>query len=135
MRFSKLSEKEIKGIADTYQGLIAEAWELLFYLWGKEVGKEIWGDISDDEEPLKNAADIIEERGWVEEILLEKELAIARNVIEINESYDAPSCHILRGMISAIYEGWSSKLVEVEEVKCESVEDEHCEFEIKEKEL
>lgn len=135
MRFVKLSEDDIKGMATSYQNLIAEAWELLFFLWGKEIGKEIWGHISEKEEPLKRAADLIEGRGWAEKILLEEEMVIAKDCIETHKSYDSPSCHILRGIISAIHEKSTRKLIEVEEVKCESLGDEHCEFKIKRKEL
>lgn len=135
MRFVKLSEEDIKRIANSYQNLIAEAWELLFYLWGKEMGKEMWMHISDSDEPLKRAADLIEGRGWVEKIFLEEKMVIVKDCIETNKSYDSPSCHILRGIISAIHEESTRKLVEVEEVKCESLDDEHCEFKIEEKEL
>ncbi len=133
MRFVKLTEEDIERIANSYQDLIADAWEFLFYLWGKEMGKEIWEHISGNDEPIKKAADLIEGRGWVEEIFLEKEMAIAKGCIETNKSYDSPSCHILRGIISAIHEESTRRLIDVEEVKCESLEDEHCEFKIKEK--
>ncbi|MBS3816434.1 MAG: hypothetical protein KGY76_02600 [Candidatus Thermoplasmatota archaeon] len=135
MRFVKLSEEGIKRTATTYQNLMAEAWEVLFYLWGKGIGEEIADKISDEDDHLEKGANLIEGRGWTQEMVLEENLAIAKGSIEADPSFDDPSCHILRGIICSIHENSTPKIIEVEEVKCESLGNKHCEFEIKEREL
>ncbi|MFP3871964.1 MAG: V4R domain-containing protein [Candidatus Natronoplasma sp.] len=135
MRFVKLSDEDIKNISRFYQNMIGDAREILLYLWGKAVGENIIDQLSNDSKPLKRASNMLKGRGWAEEIILEKKSAIVKGSIEIDKSLDTPSCNIIRGILSGIYEGATGDLVEVEEVKCESIGDEHCEFEIKKKEF
>ncbi|MEF8874669.1 MAG: V4R domain-containing protein [Candidatus Thermoplasmatota archaeon] len=134
MRFVKLSEEEVKNVSQFYQNMIGDAREILLYLSGKAVGEKISEHIS-DEEPLKRAGNMIKGRGWTEEITLEKERAVANGSIEIDKSLDRPSCNMIRGILCGVYEKTTGEIIEVDEVRCESLNDENCEFKIKKKEF
>lgn len=130
MKFVKLSKNELKEMATFYKNVMATAYEGLFYREGKVIGKGIIEVVSEDEDVLQKGSKLIEARGWVENITLEEDRAMAEGSIELDEGIDSPTCHRLRGILSAVYKRKTGKMVEVKEVKCESLDDERCEFEI-----
>ncbi len=114
--------------------MVGDARVILLYLSGKAVGEKLSEHISDDAS-LKKAGKMIKGRGWVEEIMLEKNQAIVQGSIEIDKSLDQPSCDMIRGILCGIYEEMTGEIIEANEEKCESLNDEHCEFKIKKKEF
>ncbi len=134
MKFVKLSQEDIENISHFYQNMIGDAREILLYIWGKAGGDKMSELIEEGEEDsLKRAKNLMEGRGWGEEIELEEDLVTAKGSIEVDKTLEMPSCNLLRGMICGLYEGVRGGLIEVKEVKCQSLDHEHCEFEIKEK--
>lgn len=128
MRFTKLSKKNIQEINSYFKSIMSNAHEGVFYRAGKVIGKdlrEIVGDTDND-----RLEKIIKARGWVEEINLESEKAIVKGSIEVDKENDSPTCHMLRGIICGIQPDEPGVMVELEEQKCESMGDDHCEFKI-----
>ncbi len=130
MKFVKLSQEELKEIAKFYRGVMATAYEGLFFREGKVIGKGIMEVIPDDVDFHQKAGKLIEARGWVDEIELKEDKAIAKGGVEVQDNSDTPTCHRTRGILSSIYEEGTGSMVEVTEVRCESMGDPHCEFEI-----
>ncbi len=133
MKFVKISQKELKEMATFYQGVMATAYEGLFYREGKVIGKGILDVVPESENILEKAAKLIQARGWVDEIILEDEKAFAEGSVEVDEEAVSPCCHRLRGVIAAVYEKQTGAMVDVIESKCESLGDDHCEFDIDKK--
>ncbi len=133
MKFVKISQKELKEMAAFYQGVMATAYEGLFYREGKVIGKGILDVVPDTENILEKAAKLIQARGWVDDVILEEDKAFAEGSVEINEESVSPTCHRLRGVIAAVYEKQTGQMVDVIESKCESLGDDHCEFDIDKK--
>ncbi len=133
MRFVKISKEDIKEVGLFYRSVMSDAYEGLFFWAGKKIGKDMVDMISDENDFMERGAKLIEGRGWVDEIWLERDEAIARGSIEAHEEWEEPSCHILRGIICGLYEEGTGKMIEVEETKCVAVGDEHCEFKIETK--
>lgn len=130
MKFVKLSDKELKQIATFYQGVMATAYEGLFYREGRVIGDSILGMVYKNSDILEKAAKLIQARGWVEEIIFEEDKATVKGSIEVDEESAAPTCHRLRGIIASVYEKTERNVVDVTEVRCESIGDDHCEFNI-----
>lgn len=128
MRFVKLSKKNIQEINSYLKSIMSNAHEGVFYRTGKVIGKDLLDLVDEaDNDRLKM---IIKARGWVDEIDLENETATVKGSIEVNKEEDSPTCHMLRGIICGIQPDEPGVMVEVEEKKCESMGDDHCEFKI-----
>ena len=128
MRFTKLSKKNIQEINSYFKSIMSNAHEGVFYRAGKVIGKdlrEIVGETEND-----RLEKIIKARGWVDEIDLESEKAIAKGSIEVDEENESPTCHMLRGIISGVQPDKPGMMIEVEEEECESLGDEYCKFKI-----
>lgn len=130
MKFVKLSKEELHQIAKLYEEVMSTAYEGLFFREGKVIGEGIMEVVPSEEQFEQKAAKIIKARGWVDEIELEEERAVVDGSIEVREDQDTPTCHRLRGMLAIIYQEGTGNMVEVNEVSCESVGDDQCEFEI-----
>lgn len=130
MKFVKLSQEELKEIATFYRGVMATAYEGLFFREGKVIGKGIMEVIPEDANFHEKAGKLIEARGWVDDIELKEDRAIAKGGVEVHDDSDSPTCHRTRGILSSVYEIGTDSMVDVTEVKCESLGDDHCEFEI-----
>ncbi len=130
MKFVKLSDKELKEIATFYQGVMATAYEGLFYREGRVIGDGILEMIPRDSDILEKAAKLIKARGWVDEVSFEEDKAIVKGSIEVNEESAAHTCHRLCGIIASVYEKAEGSIVDVKETRCESLGDDHCEFDV-----
>ena len=128
MRFIKLSKKNVQEINSYFQSIMSNAHEGVFYRAGKVIGKDLKDIV--DEADKDRLEKIIKARGWVDSIDLDNEVAVVEGSIEVNEELDSPTCHMLRGIICGIQPEEPGMMIEVEEVKCESVGDDHCEFKI-----
>ncbi len=135
MKFVKLSQDELREIADFYKEVMSTAYEGLFFREGKVVGRGIMNVISQDDDFREKASKLIKARGWVDNIELEDRSAVAEGSVEVTEDADQATCHRLRGILAVIYEEGTGNMVEVEEVECESTGGDRCKFEIELKEF
>jgi len=128
MRFIKLSKKNVQEINSYFKSIMSNAHEGVFYRAGKVIGKDLKEIVG--EEDKDRLEKIIKARGWVDSIELDDEVVIVEGSIEVNKELDSPTCHMLRGIISGIQIEVPGEFIEVEEVKCESIGHDHCEFKI-----
>ncbi len=125
----KLSKEELIRIKDVYRSIMSYASIGLFFRSGEIIGEIISKDISRDKY-FEEVAKKLVEKGWVKEIEFSDESVKTKGSAEVHES-SAPTCHMLRGIIRKIYEKYYETIVNVEEVKCESLGDPYCLFKIK----
>jgi len=130
MKFVKISQKELKGMAKFYEGVMATAYEGLFYREGKVIGKGIIEVLDVNEDFMDRAEKLVKARGWVESLALSEDSAVSEGGIEVNEDSSTKTCHRLRGIISTIYEKKTGNMVDVKETACQSLGDDKCEFEV-----
>ncbi len=130
MKFVKISQKELKEMAKFYEGVMATAYEGLFYREGKVIGKGIIEVLDADDGFMNRAEKLVQARGWVTDLSLEDEKAYADGSVEVDDTSATKTCHRLRGIISSVYEKKTGKMVDVKETGCQSLGSERCEFEI-----
>ncbi len=124
----RLSKEELIKIKGVYRSIMAYA-AIGLFLKNGEIIAEVLSKKVRKENYFEDFAEILKERGWVEEIEFKEDEVKVKGSIETTES-KAPTCHILRGIIRKIYEMHYETLVSVEEVKCESMGDEYCLFKV-----
>lgn len=136
MRFIKLSQKESKDIQQLYESVMAAASYGLFYRQGLIIGEEIARIASQesDEDYFDACTKLLKAKGWVDEAKFEDSAAYMTASFESLETKDAekPTCHMLRGIVNKIYEGYSHKRMHTEEVECTSKGDGQCVFKVEE---
>ena len=125
----KLSKEELIRIKEVYKSIMSYAAIGLFFRSG-----EIIGDIMSKDVPrehyFEELAKKLVEKGWVGEIEFSEDSVKVKDSAEVYES-TAPTCHMLRGIIRKIYERYYETIVNVDEVKCESMGDPYCLFTVK----
>jgi predicted hydrocarbon binding protein len=125
----KLTKEELLKIKEVYREIMSYASIGLFSKNGEAIGESIVKDIPLDKNYFKAVGEILKERGWVKEIVFSEKEVRTKGSIETHQS-NAPTCHLLRGIVRKIYENYNKTLVTVEEVACESKGDEYCIFRI-----
>ncbi len=124
----KLTKEELVKMKEVYQGIMSYASVGLFFRSGEIIGEIISSNVPRDNY-FEKIAEILKEKGWVEDIEFAKEYVKTKGSIEAHESR-TPTCHMLRGIIRKVYEKYYETIVNVEEEKCESKGDPHCLFKI-----
>ncbi len=132
MRWVRISQGELAKIKDLYEGVMSHACHGLFFREGSVLGSDL------AEQGLKNrdryfptVADILKERGWVEDIQFSEKGVTARGSVEVVQS-DIPTCHRLRGIIREVYERQKGTRVNCTEEQCASLGKDVCLFRIEE---
>lgn len=128
MKFVKLSDKEMKDIASFYQGVMATAYEGLFYREGRVIGEGILEMVKDQDNILAKASKLIPARGWAEDMSFDEDKITVKGSIEVDDGAGTPTCHRLRGILATVYEKHTGEIVDIKETKCKSNGDPHCEF-------
>lgn len=124
---TKTDIMELKKVVDSVVTVAAHG---IFYRTGIAIGQRI-STSSRGSDYFHDVAEILKKEGWIKEIKFSEDgTVIAKGSIEIEPS-NIESCHILRGIISAIYQKHlNTKNVFCTEYKCESLGNPHCEFKI-----
>ena len=125
----KLSKEELIKIKDVYKGIMSYASIGLFFRSGEIIGEIIARDIP-RENYFEEVAKRLKDKGWVSEIEFSEDSVKVNGSAEVHDS-NAPTCHMLRGILRKIYEKYYETIVNVEEVKCESMGDPYCLFQVK----
>ena len=132
MRYVKLNQAELHKIRDLYEGVMSHACHGLFFKEGSVVASDMVEEaLKDRSHFYQRAAEILKERGWIEEITLRDREVVARGSIEVAPS-DIPSCHRLRGILREFYERFKGTRVKCTEEACASVGQPECRFRIEE---
>ncbi len=126
----KITREELKDLKEVYKNIMSYASIGLFLKNGEAIGESIMKDVAKDKNYFQEAAKRLKDRGWVKEVVFSEKEVRTKGSIEVYQS-NAPTCHLLRGIIRKIYEQYYETIVNVEEVACESKGDEYCVFKIK----
>ncbi len=132
MRYVKLNQGELHKINELYEGVMSHACHGLFFKEGSVVGSDMAEDALKDRAKFhQRAAEILKERGWIEEISFKDGEVIVKGSIEVVPS-DIPTCHRLRGILREFYERFKGSRVKCTEESCASVGQPECRFRIEE---
>ena len=132
MRYVKLNQSELHKIKDLYEGVMSHACHGLFFKEGSVIGSDMAEEALKDRAKFhQRAAEILKERGWIEEITFKDGEVIVKGSIEVVPS-DIPTCHRLRGILREFYERFKGSRVKCTEDMCASVGQPECRFHIEE---
>jgi predicted hydrocarbon binding protein len=132
MRYVKLNQQELHKIKDLYEGVMSHACHGLFFKEGSVVGGDMAEEaLKDRAKFFQRAAEILKERGWIEEITFKDGEVHVKGSIEVAPS-DIPTCHRLRGILREFYERFKGARVKCTEERCASVSPAECIFRIEE---
>jgi predicted hydrocarbon binding protein len=132
MRYVKLNKSEIQKIKELYEGVMSHACHGLFFKEGSVVGTDMAEEALKDRARFQQkAADILKDRGWVDEIAFRDGEVVVRGSIEASPS-DIPTCHRLRGILREFYERFKGVRVKCTEETCASMGGPECRFRIEE---
>jgi predicted hydrocarbon binding protein len=132
MRYVKLNQAELHKIKDLYEGVMSHACHGLFFREGSVVGQDMVEEaLKDRAKFYQRAAEILKERGWIEEITFREREVIVKGSIEVSPS-DIPTCHRLRGILREFYERFKGSRVHCTEEVCASVGQAECRFRLEE---
>ena len=136
MRFIKVSQKENKDIQALYESVMSAACYGLFYREGLIIGEEIARIAAQESEEdyFESCAKLLKAKGWVEEVKFEDTVAYVTASFESLDTKDSDksTCHMLRGIMNKVYEGYSHKRMHTEEVECTSRSNDQCVFKVEE---
>lgn len=130
-RYVKYRKDELLEVKGLYESTLAIASHGLFFRTGQIMGTRI-SRIAEKSNYFEDIARILKEEGWVEDITFNN------NTIEVKGSIEAdsvpsefiPSCHMLRGILTRIYEIYTKERVYCSEEECKSSGSGHCVFKI-----
>ena len=132
MRYVKLNQQELHKIKDLYEGVMSHACHGLFFKEGSVVGGDMAEEaLKDRAKFFQRAAEILKERGWIEEITFKDGEVHVKGSIEVAPS-DIPTCHRLRGMLREFYERFKGGRVKCTEEACASTGQRECKFHVEE---
>jgi predicted hydrocarbon binding protein len=132
MRYVKLNQDELHKVNELYEGVMSHACHGLFFKEGSVVGSDMAEDaLKDRSRYFQRAAEILKERGWIEEIKFTDGEVLVKGSIEVAPS-DIPTCHRLRGILREFYERFKGSRVKCTEDACASTGSSECKFRIEE---
>ena len=132
MRYVKLNQSELHRVKELYEGVMSHACHGLFFKEGSVVGADMAEDaLKDRGKYFQRAAEILKERGWIEEIHFKDGEVTVKGSIEVSSS-DIPTCHRLRGILREFYERFKGSRVKCTEEMCASSGSPECHFRIEE---
>jgi predicted hydrocarbon binding protein len=123
-RAIKFRKDELVEIKKLYETVMTFASHGMFYRSGRIMGDRIVRTTGTE---LNRIKDAILKEGWASEVTFEGDTISVSGSIEASNS-DAPTCHMLRGLLARVYEERTGKDVYCHERKCVSKGDEKCVF-------
>ncbi|OYT26532.1 MAG: hypothetical protein B6U97_03645 [Candidatus Altiarchaeales archaeon ex4484_96] len=136
----ELEKEEILEIKKLINSILGKSARGLFYSMGQIIGKNIASRAMNEnrEAFFSKAGELIIQRKLAERISFEGDIVSTQNGVEIiyerEQPTDSNKCHIMRGLIVALYEKYESSKRYCEEMECQSLGTERCVFKI-EKEM
>lgn len=133
MRQVKVNQVELHKVMELYEGVMSHACHGLFFKEGSVLGHDMAEEALKDRSKFhERAAQVLKERGWVEDITFRDGEVVVKGSIEVSPS-DIPTCHRLRGILREFYERFKGSRVKCTEETCASVgQGEVCRFRIEE---
>ncbi len=123
-RHIKLRKDELVEIKNLYETVMTFASHGMFYRTGRIVGNSIVKAAGTE---LSRVKEVLIKEGWATDINFDGDVITVTGSIEASSS-DAPTCHMLRGVLAKVFEERTGKDVYCHERKCTSKGDESCVF-------
>jgi len=123
-RHIKLRKDELVEIKNLYETVMTFASHGMFYRTGRIVGNSLVKNAGTE---LTRVRDAMIKEGWATDINFDGDVITVTGSIEASSS-DAPTCHMLRGVLAKLFEERTGKDVYCHERKCVSKGDESCVF-------
>ncbi|MEM3341122.1 MAG: 4-vinyl reductase [Thermoplasmata archaeon] len=127
-------------IKDLYEGVLSHAAYGMFFREGKIIGFSLWSTLFNDdgrpdseevpdEEFVAKVSDILVKRHIVKSISIDMRSMriVVSGSVEVTNSKD-PTCHRLRGILSALFEKKLNKKILCHEIECRSTGAKECVF-------
>jgi predicted hydrocarbon binding protein len=129
-RFVKYRRSDISAVRRLQESFMREAAHGLLFRTGQAVGSRIVRNARPYKQQYFEAARrILVDEGWVKDIQFQNDTITATGSIEI-EKGTKNTCHMLRGLIAKLYEGYFGKLMMCTEAECEGTGKPHCVFKV-----
>ena len=129
-RFVKYRRSDIGVIRRLQESFMHNAAYGLLFRTGQAVGSRIARNARPYKQQYFEAARrILVDEGWVRDIQFQNDTITATASIE-SETGPKNTCHMLRGVIAKVYEGYFGKLMMCTEVECESLGKPRCVFKV-----
>jgi predicted hydrocarbon binding protein len=123
-RSIKLRKEELVEIKKLYETVMTFASHGMFYRSGRIMGDRLLKMTGSD---LGKVRDALVKEGWATDVSFEGDTIAVLGSIETSNS-DAPTCHMLRGILAKVFEERTGKDVYCHERKCVSKGDDKCIF-------
>lgn len=128
-RFVKYSKGELGEVKGLYESVMSVAAHGMFFRTGRILGKRIADEAKRSGDYFKAAGKILTDEGWLEKVEFNGMSVKVKGSIETGKS-KAPTCHMLRGIITRLYEEKDGTGVYCQETECESAGFQVCTFRI-----
>jgi predicted hydrocarbon binding protein len=129
-RFLKYRRGDISIIRRLQESVMHDAAHGLLFRTGMAVGSRIARNARPYKQQYFEAAKrMLVDEGWAKDIQFQNDTITVTSSIE-TEKGARNTCHMLRGVIAKVYEGYFGKLMTCTEVDCESIGKPKCVFRV-----
>ena len=129
-RFVKYRKSDIAVVRKLQESVMHDAAYGILFRTGQAVGSRIARNARPYKQQYFEAARrILVDEGWVKDIQFQNDTITVSGSIE-TEKGTKNTCHMLRGVIAKVYEGYFGKLMTCTEVDCESIGKPKCVFRV-----
>ena len=130
-RFVKYRRGDISAIRRLEESFMHDAAYGLLFRAGQAIGSRMARNARPYKQQYFEAARrILVDEGWVKDILFANDLITVSGSIEADKTAAKNTCHMLRGVVAKVYEGYFGKLMNCSESECESAGKPKCIFKV-----
>jgi predicted hydrocarbon binding protein len=130
-RFVKYRRGDISAIRRLEESFMQDAAYGLLFRSGQAIGSRVARNARPYKQQYFEAARrILVDEGWVRDIQFQNDQITASGSIETDKAAARNTCHMLRGIIAKVYEGYFGKLMNCSESECESAGKPKCVFKV-----
>ncbi len=130
-RFVKYRRGDISAIRRLEESFMHDAAYGLLFRAGQAIGSRVARNARPYKQQYFEAARrILVDEGWVRDIQFQDDLITATGSIEAEKGGGRNTCHMLRGIVAKVYEGYFGKLMNCTESECESAGKPKCVFKV-----
>jgi predicted hydrocarbon binding protein len=128
-RCLRYSEAELAEMKRLYESVMSFAAHGMFFRTGKIMGKRISEKAMRSKDYFAAAAEALVDAGWAEEIDFNgKDVFVKGSIERVNGS--ANGCHLLRGVLTRVYEEYYGHGIGCAEIECEGSGSKGCRFKV-----
>ena len=130
-RFVKYRRADISAIRKLEESFMHDAAYGLLFRAGQAIGSRVARNARPYKQQYFEAARrMLVDEGWVKDILFANDQITASGSIETDKAAAKNTCHMLRGIVAKVYEGYFGKLMNCAESECESAGKPKCIFKV-----